>query len=358
MIKFNINKVLAIALSVATLAFVACADEEEPVNNRRGYSKTAAGDYSQYESTTLSAGEILELAKEFSDALKGKTEMPTMNITNSLLAMETFFNCAVVAKQENADTTVMYEEKVFSFSVTCNDGEIDGETLKEAYNGFLENVLATMGNAFINLSDMRVIGQKADEVTFELRIPRLLDLDDALVLSALKPLNEPTMRVVKGSSEVFNSLLTIDLNTFSLGYTRLPAVEYDAQKVVAGIPVNIYKPYYSTTNYFDVLHISTGNPLVHTQVDMGSGYFSFPFITSANVNSIILPSYCSYATLSQVPDYPYMTCTVPMTLLHFEAYAYVGREKTISHNEGAFRFKSLTFALISYNYDVFGEISR
>ena len=43
--------------------------------------------------------------------------MPVLNINKALLLMETFFNYAIVDKQYTYDTSISYENTVFTFTV-------------------------------------------------------------------------------------------------------------------------------------------------------------------------------------------------------------------------------------------------
>jgi type II secretory pathway pseudopilin PulG len=350
--KTNLRMLCAamlLALGIlGTITFVSCADEDESANNSNGnvrHSLNKTGvDYSNYESVNIDGDSVMELTREFSEAINDKATMPDLDIKSGLLAMETFFNYGIVAKQANKSVRSDFYEQNFEFTVACHDDIINGDTLKRAYITFLNRVIAATSTYYVDLSDLTVIDQTDTNIIFNLRVPSALVWDEYI-------LNCPYLSVVRHSSETFTtpSTFTFDPNIQSLSILENKIEQYSQKQIECAVAYGIVSkpsnPTYTgnvtwcnvldfSTNYLNALTISViwTDPYDPNNVTYG-------VISANDMNNIILPNYCR-----TIENYvPYYNNNDGAVLLSFQANVEKDRENPFNNNDKALPIYKLWF---------------
>ncbi|MFA6200570.1 MAG: hypothetical protein WC679_09220 [Bacteroidales bacterium] len=238
----NIKSFLAIAIIV--LFAVACTDENDLgsayINSNRLKTNTTNSNYVrkyyQYDSNNYNDEEMIQIIEEFDSLMNyGKTSIANYDIYKSVFAMEMFFNYAIVDKQEVFDTTKSYEHKIFEFTIDLeNENTINPIKLREKYHSFLNNVLSSMGNMYLQFSDIYVENITSSSITFRLYIPEF---------NPILYVNRPhfTVRRVKPLNTVINNI-----NVSSIWGHRIPRhttefnVYFYTTEFVQGLYTNTY----------------------------------------------------------------------------------------------------------------------
>lgn len=175
----NIKKIIAIAL--LAIFTVACTNEEDYQNDNRVNNKSLMGEEyigftprenAQYEENNYSDNEIISIISNFSELINNDNIInQTYDINKAVFAMETFFNAAIVDKQDKFEIT-SYDAQNFYFTVDRNSkGEINADALRSKYILFLKSTLTQMGNKFLQFSDMYVKEISSSSVAFGLDMP-------------------------------------------------------------------------------------------------------------------------------------------------------------------------------------------
>lgn len=116
---------------------------------------------------------------EFTEAINEGIEMQVLNINKALLLMETFFNYAIVDKQYTYDTSISYENTVFTFTVDLGEEDMieNPNQLRQNFQAFIEDVRAEMGNKYMQFSDLYVLEKDCNSITFALEMPSFENID-------------------------------------------------------------------------------------------------------------------------------------------------------------------------------------
>lgn len=267
------NSILAAAL--VALVLTSCTDEADvldntPIKNKKTLTQpTIERPYPGYEETDMSSADVIQLVSDFNNAMSGESEATTMDITNALLAMETFFNYGVVAKQEIVDTTSYYTGSNFQFEVNLDaQGNIDGAELVDAYTTFLNNFLQQMNGKYLQLSDLFVKAVGNGKVMFALEIPTFTVYDRIIwephkckiLNSSVGPFDIPD-----GSSINLTNLLNQYGNDFDLEKLSELCSTYEIG-FIYGIQPQLYAKEGNTLIY----SLGGGVPLVYDKYDMFS----------------------------------------------------------------------------------------
>lgn len=169
----NIKQILAIA--ILGMFAVACTDEDQFNNETKVNNKsTLSNSYDQrdhtYEDVHYTKDQTIAIMQKFDSLMRGQSTTSEYEIKEALFAMEFYYNYAVVDKQEKYDTT-SYDGQTFTFSVDLNsNGNIDVDVLRENYNTFLNYVLTSMGDKYLQYSDLYVSNITNQTITFSLEM--------------------------------------------------------------------------------------------------------------------------------------------------------------------------------------------
>ncbi|MDD2488185.1 MAG: hypothetical protein PHE13_06585 [Bacteroidales bacterium] len=175
------KKLINIILIAIILLFAAsCTDENDLKNNYSSnpFNYKSLNDshkkFYEYEINNYKEEEMIQIIERFDSLINyGKTPLSNYNINQAVFAMEMFFNYAIVDKQENFDTSINYEQKIFQFTVDLNeDNTINPIQLRTKYRDFLNNILSSMGNKYIQFSDFYVEEKTNSSIKFGLYIPQ------------------------------------------------------------------------------------------------------------------------------------------------------------------------------------------
>lgn len=166
----NKRYLIAVMFAVVSLAFVSCQDEEDFEERGSFYKTKTIKNLSDFEDNKYSAEEIFNLTLEFSNQLKEGNVKP-MEIKQAVVAMETFWNYGIVAKQERIKGE-SYPAENFQFTVplTRDKNIISGEDLEKGFKRFVKEVQAKMQGRVLNNGDMSVIAYDGSSVTFNLQV--------------------------------------------------------------------------------------------------------------------------------------------------------------------------------------------
>lgn len=179
--KINFKSFIAAAL--VALVLTSCTDEADvldntPIMNKKSFTSLITRPYPEYEDIDVTAEEAINLVSNFDEAMKGETELESINIPEAVLAMETYFNYGVVAKQEITDTTSYYNFQIFQFEVQLDaQGNINGAELVTAYTNFLNNLLGQMNGKYLQFSDLFVKAKGDNSIIFALELPKFDEYD-------------------------------------------------------------------------------------------------------------------------------------------------------------------------------------
>ncbi|MFA6824483.1 MAG: hypothetical protein WCR38_02610 [Bacteroidales bacterium] len=218
----NIKKIIFIAL-IAIFA-VACTNEEDYQNDNLIKNKSLMGEeyigftpreHAQYEDNNYSDNEIISIISNFSELVNNeKISEQTYDINKVVFAMETFFNAAIVDKQDKFDKT-SYDAQNFYFTIDRNnEGEINADSLRSKYIFFLRTILEKMGNKFLQFADVYVKDISSSSVTFGLDIPHFnsnfYDTEEKMIrlrTQRVRNINEqyPVNHILSGNTSDWNN---------------------------------------------------------------------------------------------------------------------------------------------------------
>ncbi|MDD2191360.1 MAG: hypothetical protein PHO12_02285 [Bacteroidales bacterium] len=179
-----------LAIAILAIFAVGCTDEEQITNghtsnflnnNKSSYQIDSMmyynieneeafvhNKYCEYEKNSFMDSEMISLINHI-DVLLKKNQISKNNYTikEAVFVMETYFNYAIVDKQKQFDT-ISYEAQNFSFTVDLNsNGVINADELRKKYMLVVQNILSTMGEHFLQYSDLYVTNKTSSSVTFE-----------------------------------------------------------------------------------------------------------------------------------------------------------------------------------------------
>jgi hypothetical protein len=224
----QIKNILAIAILV--LFAVACTDENEFTDskNNKNLEKSdfsPISPYPEYEKIDITDKEAMDLLYDFNKAMNKEASMPDMEVNKALLAMEMYFNYAIVDKQVNYDKKEQYPKQEFEFTVNF-DGKISGNELQTKYREFLIRVKQAMSNKFLRFSDLFVSSKTESTITFKIIIPPYLleGINDAIFDMIHIP-SCPVVREVGDIPTVPNDV-EIDWSTYFEGYGPYVPMEH------------------------------------------------------------------------------------------------------------------------------------
>src|SRR5690554_1639921 len=177
---YKLSIVIVFAVIIAS-----CTDESDFIDNKPSKTNKNLEEelirrpYYQYEQYDISPEELYNDLVEFTEAINEGIEMPVLNINKALLLMETFFNYAIVDKQYTYDTSISYENTVFTFTVDLGEEDMieNPNQLRQNFQAFIENVRAEMGNKYMQFSDLYVLEKDCNSITFALEMPSFDNID-------------------------------------------------------------------------------------------------------------------------------------------------------------------------------------
>lgn len=216
----NIKKIIFIAL-LAIFA-VACTNEEEftdskniKVNNKNLEQSdfSPISPFPEYEQINFTSQQAQNLLFDFNKAMNNEISMPDMEIKQALLAMEMYFNYAIVDKNTDYDVTASYQEQSFEFTINVNDSIISGEELKTNFRQFLIGIKDAMSNKFMKFSDLFVSSKTGTTITFKIIIPPYLPFAPEIDMLAIGMHSCPVVREV-GDIPNVPSFIHIDLGDY------------------------------------------------------------------------------------------------------------------------------------------------
>lgn len=161
-----------------------CTDESEIENTTKYNNKSTENEYEefiprtyhQYEENNYTDDSMISIISNFSELINNnKINIETYDINTAVFSMETFFNAAIVDKQTEFETT-SYNIQKFSCTIDLDEnGKIDAEVLRNKYISFLNTVISSMGNKFLQFSDVYVDNITSNSVTIVLETPPFVD---------------------------------------------------------------------------------------------------------------------------------------------------------------------------------------
>jgi len=164
-----------LAIAILAIFSVGCTDENEMENNKTNSINLKSG-INEYDSRDhtyeidYSDEEVFVIMEKFDKMMRGEAQVNDYSIQEAIFAMEFYYNYAVVDKQIEFDTT-NYEATTFTFSVGLNEnGNIDGNELREQFTLFLNNVISSMGNKYLQYSDLYLYDKTNSQITFGLEM--------------------------------------------------------------------------------------------------------------------------------------------------------------------------------------------
>ena len=176
----RIKYILSIAILVVFAIGCTNEDDFDSKNSKTNDKSLPKSDYSplspypEYEQINITDQQAMNLLVDFNMAMNNEVEMPDMEVNEALLAMEMYFNYAIVDKQVDYKENEPYEGQEFEFTVNL-DGTIVGTTLKAQYRAFLIEIKDAMANKFLRFSDMFVSAKTSSSITFKIIIHPYLD---------------------------------------------------------------------------------------------------------------------------------------------------------------------------------------
>ncbi|MDD2577369.1 MAG: hypothetical protein PHV76_07690 [Bacteroidales bacterium] len=216
----NIKKIIFIAL-IAIFA-VACTNEEDFTDsknskvNNKNLDKSdflPISPFPEYEQIDITEQQAQDLLVDFNKAMNNEISMPDMEIKQALLAMEMYFNYAIVDKNQGYDVTASYQEQSFEFTVNVDDNIISGEELKTNFRQFLIGIKDAMSNKFMKFSDLFVSSKTGTTITFKIIIPPFLPFAPEADMLAIGMHSCPVVREV-GDIPNVASFIHIDLGDY------------------------------------------------------------------------------------------------------------------------------------------------
>lgn len=269
---------------VFAVILASCTDEKDlldnkPIKNNKSFTSLITRPYPEYEEIDFSAEEVINLVSIFDEAMKGEMELTSININEAVLAMETYFNYGVVAKQAIEDTTSYYNFTIFQFEVSLDSlGNINGEELINSYTIFLNNLLEQMNGKYLQFSDLFVKSKDEESIMFALELPRF-DEYDAILWDPhkCKTLNSPD-----GPFDIPDGAHLDWTNYRSYNYTE---IDYRASELC------------STYEYGFIYCIFTNEPITWTHKPfIIEGTRQNPFLVEKNeIEGVLLPGLINQA---------------------------------------------------------------
>lgn len=217
----QIKYILSIAVLVIFAAGCTNEDDFDSKNSKTNDKSLDKSDYSplspypEYEQIKITDQEAMNLLVDFSKAMNKEGEMPDMEVNEALLAMEMYFNYAIVDKQVDYNKNEPYEGQEFEFTVNL-DGKIVGTTLKTQYRDFLIEIKDAMANKFLRFSDMFVSAKTSSSITFKIIIPPYLDGMHDLNMAMVEMPSCPVVREV-GDMPIIPEDVHIDIADYISG---------------------------------------------------------------------------------------------------------------------------------------------
>lgn len=278
----NIKNILAIAILV--IFAVACTDENDLQNNATSHInlKTTSVNrpYASYEDINFTDTQVQSMLNTFNNAINDdKIKMPNLDIKTALFDMETHFNYGVVAKlpyDENAET---YETQTFLFTVSVENDYINGDTLKNAYQTFVNSIISQMQGMNLDLSDMYVKEISSTSVTFGLDIEPLhapVPWDRYLpAMRAFKSIpnaNDVLTYIPSNSTSRWDNLISGNVGNvsapFIYGYSFNRLTDLDMQHMHVYTNINAVNcgPFYNYSTTYSVPN--TVVPVIWNAVDL------------------------------------------------------------------------------------------
>lgn len=261
----NIKQILAIA--ILGIFAVACTDEDALTNDSKANTKTTvSSSYDQrdhtYESKDYTEDEAFAMMQKFDSLMRGEgLSTSEYDINEALFAMEFYYNYAVVDKQKDYDTA-SYDGQTFTFTLDLNSkGNIDVDVLREKYTTFLNYVITSMGDKYLQYSDLYVSEKTSNSIIIGLEVLPYSSIH-RFRNSIIKE-NPPTDIVVVGSAsthwiysnsstgqtdQMVRSLCKKQVNNcfFYIINTHVPS----ASSLLPGGTFNIYSASASTSNFY------------------------------------------------------------------------------------------------------------
>ncbi|MBP1629946.1 MAG: hypothetical protein H6Q15_839 [Bacteroidetes bacterium] len=284
----NIYKSILAAALVA-LVITSCTDEADvldntPIKNKKTLTQpTIERPYPGYEESDMSSSEAIQLVSRFDKAMKGDTTISSIDITNAVSALETFFNYGVVAKQEIVDTTTYYTGSTFQFEVNIDgQGNINGAELVDAYTTFLNNFLQQMNGKYLQFSDLFVKAVGNGKVMFGLEIPTFT-VYDRIVWEPhkCKVLNSPDGPFDIPLGATIN--WTYQYNTYGT-YVDQARLSELCSTYEDGFMCNIETQLYGYFDTYKFAQSALGDPFIVTRDDMIDYYLPNAIIKSWELN--------------------------------------------------------------------------
>jgi hypothetical protein len=226
--------------------------------------------YPEYEQINISSIQAQNLLSDFNKAMNNQMSMPNMEIKQALLAMEMYFNYAIVDKNKDYDVKTSYQEQSFEFTVNVDDNTISGEELKTNYRQFLIGIKNEMSNKFLKFSNLFVSSKTDNTITFKIIIPPYLDglySHDAAAISI------PSCPVVREVGEIPNVPVDeeIDWSIYFANYP--PLAPMDNFPYFWNNPQEILESYCLKPLEYFVYGITEDNIIDYDRWDLSNYYF-------------------------------------------------------------------------------------
>ncbi|MFA5541420.1 MAG: hypothetical protein WC984_07080 [Bacteroidales bacterium] len=238
-----INK-LFLATALVALVLSSCTNEADFIDNKT--SKTNKNIinnerlFPEYEEIDISHQEAFDLLLQFNESMNDIIPMEDMNINEALLAMEMYFNYAIVDKNTEYDIQASYPQQEFEFTLNIIDDVISGDELKTNYTDFLIGIKSVMANKFLRFSDLFVSSKTDSLLTFTLIIPPYLDGIENINEDIM---NLPSCPIVRNINEIPDvpEEVEIDWNIYFEDFVPIPGSGFSGFN-------------YFFNNYQEILH--------------------------------------------------------------------------------------------------------
>lgn len=230
----NITKIFLAAALVA-LVLTSCTDEADVLDNKPIKNKKTTEEnirpYPQYEENDFSESDVIDIVNDFDELIKDTNYLDSdFEITHALLAMETYFNYAIVDKQDDYNLELSYNKQTFSFTTPITEaGKINSDTLRQYYLRFVSFVLDSMNYKYLQFSDLYVSSSNDENITFSLDIgPYISNYYDIRCTKIIRPSGQDFTLPI-GVYTDWNLLNYGDYDYVISNYTRIrvEGVQYD-----------------------------------------------------------------------------------------------------------------------------------
>lgn len=269
----KITNILAIAILV--IFAVACTDENDLENSKTNHvnlkTTSVIRPYASYEDVNFTDDEVQSMLDDFNSAINDDKIMPDLDIKTALFDMETHFNYGVVAKLPYDENAKTYETQTFLFTVPIESDYIDGNTLKNAYQTFVNSIISQMQGMNLDLSDMYVKEISSTSVTFGL---------DMEPLHAKVPWDRylPAMRVFKSIPNA-NDVLTYIPSNATCRWDNL----------ISGVSGNVSAPFIYGYSFDRLTDLDMQHMHVYTNINaVNCGPF-YNYSTTYSVPNTVVP---------------------------------------------------------------------